>query len=123
MKGAGSLLLGAGIAAGLYAIFRKGSGTSPGPAPAPTPPAARPCDSPPPSPQPAVPAGFAVFRGAVDEIAQGVANNLLGNAIGDSEQFTDGQGRTLLALSHWHCNNDKNPRGWHKGVTLFERVR
>lgn len=119
MKKGASLLLGMGIAAVVYAVTRKGSAPTPQVPPASS---KKLCDSPPPSPQPKVPAGFSIFRGEVDDIAQGVANNMLGNAIGDSEVFQDGSGRTLLALSLWHCKNEGTPLGWHKGVTLFQKV-
>lgn len=123
MTKGGSLLLGMSIAAAVYAVVRKSSTPTQAPS-APSNPSTtkRLCDSPPPSPQPKVPAGFSVFRGTVDDIAQGVANNMLGNPIGDSQTFTDGEGRTLLALSLWHCKNEGTPLGWHKGVTLFQKA-
>lgn len=66
-----------------------------------------------------MPAGFVGYRGPVDDIAQGVANNMLGANIGDTQAFTDGEGRQLLAFVSWHCKVSKG--GWHKGVSLLER--
>lgn len=116
LKNAGVIFAGlGGLAVLLITTLRKQTPASSAPSTT----QKNPCDDSPPSPQPKIPAGFTVYRGPIDEIAQGVANNLLGASLGEFVAFTDGEGRKLGALSLWHC---KPSRGWHKGVTLFQKA-
>lgn len=73
----------------------------------------------PPTTPPAIPAGYrratALPPGAVAAANQALK---LTKNVGDSlvvETFPD-----LLFMSEWHCSAD---RGWHRGVSVFERIR
>jgi hypothetical protein len=72
----------------------------------------------PPTPHPQPPAGYrratALPPGAVAAANQALK---LTKNVGESlviETFPD-----LLFFSEWHCSND---RGWHRGVSVFERI-
>lgn len=105
----------AGLAAAVVAVTRKATSAATESLPN-----RRLCDGPPPSPQPSAPAGFRIFRGKVDAGSEQNAVNMLGAPIGTFRTFTmPNDGRLLGGLVNWHCDES---RGWHKGVTLFEKV-
>lgn len=77
------------------------------------------CDQPPPSPQPRPPVGWVPYHGTVSATAERRAVNMLGRELGAFQEFTDDDGRELLVMVTWHCDET---RGWHKGANLFSRT-